>query len=138
MTQETDAAQRPASPLLNRLIDDLGWRFVTSLEGLDAWLAKPGEHCVFIPGDPAKNLETNDAAVILPEGYRIFQGRFDVALIADGIERVARERFDVWPTPSLIFVRDGAAIGAIPKVRDWDDYLRRVSDILDGRAVATA
>ena len=138
MTQASDTAPRPASPLLARLVDDLGWRHITALDDLDAWLAEPGEHCVFIPGDPVKNLETNDAAVILPEVYRVFQGRFDVGLIADGIERKVRERFDVWPTPSLVFVRDGAAIGAIPKVRDWDDYLRRVSEVLDGRAVASA
>jgi hydrogenase-1 operon protein HyaE len=40
--------------------------------------------------------------------------------------------------PSLIFLRDGQFIGAIPKVRDWADYLDRTRAILEGRALADA
>ena len=91
---------------------------------------------LFLTGDPAKNLETNDVAVILPELVRCFGGRFRPAVVDRAIENALRERFEVWPTPSLIFLRDGRMLGAIPKVRDWDDYLARVRAILDGAVAA--
>ena len=126
------------SPLIERLTSGLGWPRLDAMEAVDAFLARPGAHALLVPGDPAKNLETNDAAVIVPEVVAAFRGAFDVAVIADPIERAVRERFEVWPTPSLIFVREGAFLGAIPKVRDWDDYLERTRLILAGRAAAAA
>lgn len=124
------------SPLLQRLTDELGWPSLETPEALDAYLARPGIHGLFVTGDPAKNLETNDAAVILPELMAATGGAFDCAVVAQTIERAVRERFEVWPTPSLILVAEGAALGAIPRVRDWDDYLARVRAILGGTAVA--
>lgn len=124
------------SPLLDRLTGELGWPLLDSMEAVDAFLTRPGEHCLFIPGDPLKNLETNDAAVILPEVVTAFQGRFDCAVIADAIERDVRTRFEVWPTPSLIFLRGERYIGAIPKIQDWSVYLHQTQAILDGAAAA--
>ena len=121
------------SPLLRRLVDELGWPELQSAEALEAFLARPGLVALFVPGDPAKNLETNDAAVILPELVTAFSGAFTCALVADPIERAVRQRFDVWPTPSLIFVEGGEIRGAIPRVRDWDDYLARARMIVDAR-----
>ena len=117
-------------PLIQRLTDDLGWPHLTDAAALDAHLARPGIHCLFVPGDPARNLETPDAAVILPELRTAFQGRFDCAVVGDAIEARLREAQGVLKTPSFLFLRDGALLGAIPKVRDWDDYLARTSHIL--------
>jgi hydrogenase-1 operon protein HyaE len=124
--------------LLDRLTAELGWPLLETPDALDAWCAEPGERALLIPGDPAKNLETADAAVIVPELAQAFQHRFALALVGPGIERATRERFDVWPTPSLVFLRDGATLGSIPKVRDWDDYIARTRAILDGRAPVAA
>lgn len=126
------------TPLIDRLTDDLGWPRHESDDTLAAWLARPGAHCLFVPGDPAKNPETADVAVILPEIAAAFAGRFDVAVVGDPIERAVRERFDCWPAPSLIFVAGGDCLGSIPKVRDWDDYLTRVAAILHGAPAAAA
>ena len=41
-----------------------------------------------------------------------------------------REASGVFKTPSLIFYRDGAVIGGIPKVRDWSEYIERITQIL--------
>ena len=120
-----------AQALLDRLTAELGWPLLDDAASLEAWLTGPGERALLIPGDPAKNLETADAAVIVPELAQAFQHRFACALAGPSVERAARERFDVWPTPSLIFLRDGAVLGAIPKVRDWDDYIARTRAILE-------
>lgn len=124
-------------PLLDRLTDDLGWPLLGSQPALDGWLAEPGTRCLFVTGDPAKNLETLDVAVILPEIVSAFGEAFQVALVGPEIERAVRDRYKVWPMPSLIFLREGAFLGAIPKVRDWDDYLERTRLVLSGGALET-
>lgn len=124
--------------LITRLTDELGWPRFETMEALEAWAARPGAHCLFVPGDPKKNLESGDVAVILPELAASFGGAFDCAVVGSAIERAVRDRFDTWPTPSLILLRDGAMLGAIPKVRDWDDYLERTRLILSGRATQAA
>ena len=81
-------------------------------------------------------LETADVAVILPELKMAFQGRFDCAVVDDAVEERVRDDTGVFKTPSLIFYRDGALIGSIPKVRDWDDYMARIAHILAVPAAA--
>lgn len=118
------------SPLLSRLIDTLGWPLLDNEADLAAFLDRPGLHCLFVPGDPQRNLETNDAAVILPELRMTFQNAFDCALVGDGIETAVRERYRALKTPGFVFLRETRLLGAVQKVRDWDDYLARVQQIL--------
>ncbi|MDJ1007429.1 MAG: hydrogenase accessory protein [Paracoccaceae bacterium] len=125
-------------PLISRLTADLGWPHLKTLETTGAFTSRPGVHCLFIPGDPGKNLETTDAAVILPELVQAFQGRFDCAVVDEAIDYEVREAAGVFKTPLLIFFRDGAQIGAIPRVRDWSDYLARVTHILSLEAEGAA
>lgn len=121
-------------PLIRRLESELGWPRLCNLSDLAEYLGRPGVHCLFTPGDPVRNLETADAAVILPELHMIFQRAFDCALVDGGIEAKVRESNGVLKTPAFIFFRDGQMIGAIPKVRDWDDYLVRIQQILARKA----
>lgn len=118
------------SPLIDRLTTELGWPRLETEEALAEHLATPGTHCLFVPGDPVRNLESNDAAVILPELRMVFQHAFDCAVVGDAIEADLRERSGVLKTPSLIFYREGRCLGGIPKVRDWADYLTRIQTIL--------
>lgn len=117
-------------PLLNRLITELGWPHLQTMEQVEDFLARPGAHCLLIPGDPARNLETADAAVVLPELRMVFQGAFDCALVGDAIEAQLREAHGVLKTPGFLFFRNGRMQGAIAKIRDWDDYMARVPAIL--------
>lgn len=117
-------------PLIDRLTTELGWPRLSTLPDVLAFTQAPGAHCLFIPGDPARNLETTDAAVILPEIVQAFQGRFDCAVVAEEIDQEVREAAGVFKTPLLVFFRDGAQTGTIPRVRDWSDYMARVSHIL--------
>ena len=117
-------------PLVERLTTELGWPAFGDMASLDRWIAEPGVHVLFVPGDATRNLETPDLAVILPELRIAFQGAFDCAVIGEAIEAEVRERAGVLKTPSLIFYRDGECLGGIPKVRDWDDYMARIPHIL--------
>jgi len=130
--------QMPSSPLIERLTGTFGYPRLESLDAFDDFIGSPGVHLVFVPGDPARNLESDDVAVILPEIVAAFEGRFDVAVAGDAIERSVRERVESFQTPNLIFWCAGRLLGDIPKVRDWDDYMARVQAILasSGQAVA--
>ncbi len=117
-------------PLIDRLVTEFGWSRLADTATLDDYLSRAGTHMIFVPGDVSRNLETPDVAVIAPELSAAFQGRFDCALAEEEADRDIRERAKTYKTPSLLFFRDGALIGAIPKVRDWSDYVGRITHIL--------
>lgn len=124
------AAPTGPHPLLQRLETDLGYPRLSSDADVAAFLARPGRHCLFIPGDPRRNLETADAAVILPELRRAFGDIFDCAVIDDAIEAALRDRHNALKTPGLLFFDGPAFLGDIQKLRDWSDYLLRITRIL--------
>lgn len=117
-------------PLIDRLTTELGWPSLTTEKDTREWLGREGVHALFLTGDPLRNLETADVAVILPELARAFEGRFDCAVVAEAMEASVKEGSGVFKTPSIIFYRDGDCLGGISKVRDWDDYKARVSRFL--------
>ncbi|SHF36635.1 hydrogenase-1 operon protein HyaE [Ruegeria intermedia] len=125
-------------PLIDRLTAELGWPRLEDAVSLNRFISAPGDHVVFVPGDPRRNLETPDVAVILPELRMAFQNRFDCAVASEAIETDVREMTQVFKTPSLLFFRDGRPIGAIPKVRDWSDYIARITHILAAPAAENA
>ena len=129
-----DAPAAAAHPLIVRLEREFGYPRLSSDHAVADWLARPGVHCLFIPGDPRRNLETADAAVILPELRMAFQNAFDCAVVDDAIEAQVRERHRALKTPGLLFFRGDRFLGAIEKVRDWSDYLGRITHILSPRA----
>lgn len=118
-------------PLIDRLTTEDGWPTLTDEAELKTWIARPGNHVLFVPGDWKRNLESADVAVILPELVRAFQGRFDCAVVGEELQGAVKESSGINKTPSLIFYREGVCLGGIPKVRDWDDYMARVARILD-------
>lgn len=117
-------------PLVARLTDELGWPNLASGSDLAEFVGRPGWHVLFVPGDARRNLETPDVAVILPELKMAFQGRFDCAVVGDAIEAKLRDDTRVLKTPSLIFFHDGAFAAGIAMVRDWDEYMARITQIL--------
>lgn len=121
-------------PLIARLETVHGYPRLASAHDVTGFLARPGVHCLFIPGDPRRNLETADAAVILPELRQAFQHAFDCAVVDDAIEAQLRDHYRALKTPGLLFFRGADFLGAVEKVRDWSDYLGRISHILSRQA----
>ncbi|MDO5604712.1 MAG: hydrogenase accessory protein [Paracoccus sp. (in: a-proteobacteria)] len=131
---DDDTLARSSHPLIDRLVDELGWPRLTTLADAAAFTEGPGAHCLFIPGDPARNLETLDAAVILPELVIAFQRAFDCALVDDAIEAEVRQAHKALKTPGFLFFREGRYLGAVEKIRDWGDYMTRIPHILQAPA----
>ncbi|WP_102223854.1 thioredoxin domain-containing protein [Acidimangrovimonas sediminis] len=117
-------------PLVARLGAELGYETLSDFTEIEAFTGREGFHCLFIPGDARRNLETPDAAVILPELRMTFQNAFDCAVVADAIEAELRQKTRALKTPAFLFWRQGTYLGAIEKVRDWQDYIARTSHIL--------
>ncbi|MDX8355477.1 hydrogenase accessory protein [Cognatiyoonia sp. IB215182] len=118
-------------PLIDRLTHELGWSSLSTEDEVLAFISRPGAHALFVPGDVERNLETPDVAVIVPELVAAFQGRFDCAIVVDEMHGMVKNASGINKTPSLIFYRDGVCLGGIPKVRDWDDYIARITRFLD-------
>ena len=117
-------------PLISRLSTEFGWPQLNTIEDVTDFIDAPGVHVLFVPGNAVRNLETPDVAVILPELHMAFQRQFDCAVVEDAIEETVRDNAKVFKTPSLIFYREGEMIGAIPKVRDWSEYMERIAQII--------
>lgn len=117
-------------PLVDRLVTEFAFPHLTEATGFAAFVNAPGAHLVFLPGEVARNLETPDIAVIVPELRIAFQGAFDCAVAQGEAESAAKDAIGVHKTPSIVFFRDGQPLGAMPKVRDWDDYMARIPVIL--------
>ncbi|MEM6482909.1 MAG: hydrogenase accessory protein [Pseudomonadota bacterium] len=117
-------------PLITRLTEEFGYPLLHSMADVAAFTEAPGHHVIFVPGDASRNLETPDVAVILPELRQAFQGCFDCAVASDAVEEELRTATSIFKTPSLIFYHQGQCTGGIPKVRDWSDYVERITHLL--------
>lgn len=117
-------------PLITRLTTEFDYPNLETMSDVASFVEQEGLHVIFIPGDVKRNLETVDVAVILPELRQAFQRRFDCAVADDSVETELREDTKVFKTPSLIFYRDGQMLGGIPKVRDWTEYIERITQII--------
>ena len=117
-------------PLITRLTEEFGYPLLKTMADVATFTEADGHHAIFVPGDVSRNLETPDVAVILPELRQAFQGKFDCAVADDSVESELREATKVYKTPSLIFFHNGTCTGGIPKVRDWSDYVERITHLL--------
>jgi hypothetical protein len=87
---------------------------------------------LFFAGDRDRSGEAADVAVVLRELVRCHPGRLRAGLMAGADERKLKALFGVSTTPTLVFVRGRATLGAIERMKGWDHYAARVEEILAG------
>lgn len=116
-------------PLVQRLLEEFGYPEIT-LENHDEFTAPSTPGVLFFGGDPKRYKETTDVAVVLPELIQAFGGRLRAGVVAasDAIELQKHYGFRAWP--SLVFVRDGAYLGTVSKMKNWSEYLTEISELL--------
>lgn len=93
---------------------------------------------LFFTGNAARYPEIDDLAVVLPELQREFRGQFRIGVIDPDIERDAARLYRVSIRPTLVFLRDGAELGALPRLRDWAVYLQEIPRLLARPQAAVA
>lgn len=87
---------------------------------------------LFFAGERDRTGESADVAVVLRELVRCHAGRLRAGVMEAADERKLKALFGVSITPSLVFVRGRATLGAIERMKGWDQYAAQVVEILDG------
>lgn len=117
------------SPLLSTIIERHGYPVLADAD-IPAF-SGAHDHCVlFFAGDADRLMESNDLAVILPELIKASAGALVPIVVARESERVLQRTYRFSAFPALVFLRRGAYLGAISRVRDWADYMREIPAIL--------
>jgi hydrogenase-1 operon protein HyaE len=132
VTTPSPAAGSPpvANPLLAQLVTKHGFAEI-SAEALDAFVAVPGRTLLVFTEDPARYKETLDLAVIVPEVARAFAGRFRVGVLFPDAARQVAPRYGFRRWPALVMLADGRYVGAIDGLRNWNEYLNEVAQLLE-------
>ena len=117
--------------LIDRLVGEFGYIEV-SMENHDDFVATPGMNVLFLPGDPKTVKDATDVAVVLPELMEAFSGKLNAGVVTDtfGDGVKLKRLYGFTHFPSLVFVRDGAYVGTISRIRDWQEYLTLISELL--------
>jgi hydrogenase-1 operon protein HyaE len=123
------------SPLVRALHERHGLPLLDETS-VDGFLAPGGHALLLFAGDPKQRMESDDVAVVLPELLKAFAGRFRGAVIALAAEARLKARFQVVMAPSVVVVRGGDVLDVITKIRDWSEYVTRLSAALAPDAAA--
>ena len=85
---------------------------------------------VFIE-DPLRVRETLDIAVIVPQLMHAFPGRFRVGVLLPEAARPLHARYGFRRWPAFVVLSSGKHVGAVDGLRNWDEYLREVAQLLE-------
>ncbi len=130
----------PTAPSLNRLAerfavlrDQYGYTPLDAA-GFDAFIAAPGACVVMFADDPQKVPETWDLTIILPEALKGMEAAPRVGLLPPEAAKPLAARYGITLWPSLLVLRDGAYLGAIEGLKDWNVYSSRIPELLAAAA----
>jgi len=115
--------------LFSRQVRESGFSALSSVTAAE-FAALPGPTVLFFPDDPKRVPETWDVAVVLPDILRASAEPLRVGLLDPAAARQLAAQFGVFRWPSLVFLRDGAYLGVIERMRDWEEYLAEIPKIL--------
>jgi len=107
---------------LDRLLErqrGAGLAKLDSVAALDQVAAAGGDLVVLLTDDPARNPESWDLAVVLPELLKAFAGRLAAASMMPAAARETAARYGVGRYPSLLFLRGGDYVGVLEGMYDW-------------------
>ncbi|WP_020394861.1 hypothetical protein [Thiolinea disciformis] len=116
-----------SSPLIERLLQIYP---LVDAASLSAFLDEHEYSVLFFTEDPNRFPETNDVAVVLPELVKVFQGKFQAAIIAQPDEKKLQSLYGFQSWPALVFMKHQHYLGAITGIQDWSVYLQDIQTIL--------
>lgn len=119
-------------PFVIRLIETQNYPYLGSEEdGLPL-----DDRLLFLPAHGKGHVETPDIAVVLPELVRALGQSLKGAVAGPQLERRLREQLGGIAVPAIVVLRGGEAVGSVSRMRDWDEYLERLSGLLAAPAPA--
>ncbi|MBE9397372.1 hydrogenase-1 expression HyaE [Pontibacterium sp. N1Y112] len=116
------------SPLINRLVDELGYPRLDQ-NSFDDFIKSAPFSVLFFTEEPKRFPESNDVAVILPELVKNFP-QLTPAVISTDAEKALQGRYNFTVWPALVFLKEGRYLGTITKVQNWDVYMAEIGSIL--------
>lgn len=125
-----------ASPSLERLTQRLGIlqarHGYALLDGdsFAAYVDAPGACLILFAEDPARVPETWDLTIILPEAVARLDAAVRVGVLAPAAARLLAPRYGIRIWPALLALRDGAYLGCIEGLKDWNAYARLIPELL--------
>jgi len=105
---------------------------------IDAFLDQAPHALLFFPGDPGQHGETDDVAVVFPELAQVFTSRAGIAVVPFGATHKLKARFQISALPAIVVTRGSIAVGHIPRIRDWSDYVTIIEALLKSSASRSA
>lgn len=131
-----DALAADLHPLVRRLIIERAYPYLEAAEdaaGLDA-----RDHLLFLPAHGKGHVESPDIAVVLPELVKALGGEAELgaAVAGPAAEATLRDALSL-ALPAIVVLRGGAPIGALSRMRDWDEYLERLRALLSSPSTVT-
>jgi len=123
-----DAPATNLHPLLQQLVTRHGFTPLDA-DTVDDF-AGEGHALLVFTEDPVRYKETLDLAVIAPEIARAFAGRLRTGVFLPAVSRKAAARYGFARWPALVVLKDGEYVGAIDGLRNWDEYLVDMQQLL--------
>jgi len=117
------------SALVTRLAEVHGATWVDETS-IAAWAALGGDRVVLFAGDAVRFPEGQDVAVVLPELRACASRRFEIAVVPREREEAVARRYGSNRSPSLLFLRDGQYVTALPGMHDWEEFRQAVEAAL--------
>jgi hydrogenase-1 operon protein HyaE len=117
------------SGLLDKLVEKHGIADLDSA-GFQAFMDGAGDGVVLLTEEPDTAAESWDMAVILPELLAAIGVGLRAAMMRPEYARTLQTRFGLGRLPALLFLRDGAYVGAIEGLRDWSDFVAECAAML--------
>jgi hydrogenase-1 operon protein HyaE len=99
-------------------------------EDLDHIAAQHPLAMLLVAGDWWRLAESDDLAVIVPELDKALGHNVAVLVASREAERAMQRRFHFASFPALVFLREGAYLGAMEGIRDWQDYVAELPEML--------
>lgn len=116
--------------LVERLTVELGYPLVADANALQTFAEHVHTSILFLPAEPQAYPETLDVAIVLPELVKAFQGNIQAAVVDKTFARELAGKYNITEWPALLFLRHGAYLGSIARMRDWDVYLNKINALL--------
>lgn len=129
-------SQDALHPLVRRLLTERAYAYVEAAE--DAAALDARDHLLLLPAHGKAHLESPDIAVVLPELVKALGGEAQIggAVAGPKAEAAFREALNL-ALPAIVVLRAGVPLGAISRMRDWDEYLDRLGALIDAPSTAT-
>lgn len=115
--------------LIQQLITNNKYPLLTE-ETVDDFINQHRYSVLFFCNDEKLFPESLDVAVILPELMSVFKGQIVPAIVSRDDEMKVQRKYGFTTWPSLVFLKDGKYLGVISKVRDWDEYLNEIQNLM--------